>query len=187
MYDWSHWSCSCWRPSTFFSMTTNTALWVLDPQFLLSSSRFLSSYPVLVRLFEYRFPASTFPYRHVLFTESTCSLFRSLFRFPFSYAISIRNSRSRFLYLGSQSSVSCLSIPVFQLFDCSSFRPPDSGLSLFSASFLYSMYLDIPDGYAGWLLRHLKSKPLRLYSSILVLILCSFLDYLCPRKCLFPV
>jgi len=35
------------------------------------------------------------------------------------------------------------------------------------------MYPDIPDGYAGWLLRHLKSKPLRLYSSILVLILCS--------------
>src|SRR5271170_1106037 len=34
------------------------------------------------------------------------------------------------------------------------------------------MYLDMPDGYAGWLLRHLKSKPLCLYSSILVLILC---------------
>ena len=29
----------------------------------------------------------------------------------------------------------------------------------------------MPDGYAGWLLRHLKSKPLCLYSSILVLIL----------------
>jgi hypothetical protein len=34
------------------------------------------------------------------------------------------------------------------------------------------MYPDMPDGYAGWLLRHLKSKPLCLYSSILVLILC---------------
>ena len=149
---------------------------------------FVSDFCLRIR-FEYvpSFPASTFPYRHVLFTESTCSLFRSLFRFPFSYAIIIQNSRSRFLYLGSQSSVSCLSIPVFQLFDCSSFRPPDSGLSLFSASFLSSMYPDMPDGYAGWLLRHLKSKPLRLYSSILVLILCSFLDYLCPRKCLFPV
>jgi hypothetical protein len=54
------------------------------------------------------------------------------------------------------------------------FRSPDSGLSLFSASFLSSMYPDMPDGYAGWLLRHLKSKPLCLYSSILVLILCPF-------------
>jgi hypothetical protein len=36
------------------------------------------------------------------------------------------------------------------------------------------MYPDVPDGYAGWLLRHLKSKPLCLYSSILVLILFRF-------------
>ena len=72
----------------------------------------------LVRPLEYRFSASTFPYRHVLFTESTCSLFRSV---CFG-SRSVMQLVFRILALDSSTSVlSLLSIdprlPVLRLFD----------------------------------------------------------------------
>jgi len=128
MYDWSHWSCSCWCPSTFFSMTTNTALWVLGPAV---SFVFVSGSSMSLRISVSGLYTSVSPRPLHWVNVFLCSLFR----FPFGYAISIQNSHSRFVYLGSQSSVSCLSIPVFQLFDCSIIPSPRfrlvSVLSLF--------------------------------------------------------
>jgi hypothetical protein len=76
----------------------------------------------------------------------------------------------RILALDSCTSVfspqSRLSIPVFQLFDYSIIPSPRFRLVSVLSFLLSSMYPDMPDGYAGWLLRHLKSKPPCLYSSI---------------------
>ena len=71
---------------------------------------------------EYRFPASTFPYHRVLFSESThrripCFDSHSVMQL----VLSLQKSRSRFLY---PFCTSFLLLPVFQLFDCSIIPSP---------------------------------------------------------------
>jgi len=99
----------------FFNDDQHSPLSV-GPSSSLSSFRFLSSYPASVPTpsnIDFRPPRFHTTTSSSLSQRIPCFDSHSVMQLVFS----LQNSHSRFLYLGSQSSVSCLSIPVFQLFD----------------------------------------------------------------------